>query len=345
MFFCIGFNQLPFEPTSNQVIYVENEYNEKTNRFIQSNYEDICTLFQNHGWEFCYLPYYSRELYADTIVNYYAPYTTKKVVCDMRNDFLLQYMKNPSNRANVPPSLLYYSSHFTEEDACVYRGISLEDEMSFENDNFSSILKKIEHDITPQNTRFRCIHPRRIDFGSILENSIVEAENIDTETIKLLKEFEEQANRLKKRGISTYILEQIINKPPLLSKLVITSDFRIVLPDYNNREIELTPLVKAVYLLFLRHPEGIIFKHLTDYRDELKEIYKQIKGDRWIVTQISSINDVTNTLKNSINEKCARIKGAFISQFDERLANYYIISGERGEPKRIILPQDLIIWE
>ena len=38
MFFKIEFNQLPFQPAKQQVIYIENEYNEKINRFIQTNY-------------------------------------------------------------------------------------------------------------------------------------------------------------------------------------------------------------------------------------------------------------------------------------------------------------------
>ena len=48
---------------------------------------------------------------------------------------------------------------------------------------------------------------------------------------------------------------------------------------------------------------------------------------------------------NSINEKCARIRGAFISQFDESLAKHYYINGKRGEVKKIALPHDLVIWE
>jgi hypothetical protein len=38
-------------------------------------------------------------------------------------------------------------------------------------------------------------------------------------------------------------------------------------------EIKMEPLTKAVYLLFLNHPEGILFKHLPDYRQELANIY------------------------------------------------------------------------
>lgn len=48
---------------------------------------------------------------------------------------------------------------------------------------------------------------------------------------------------------------------------------------------------------------------------------------------------------NSINEKCARIRAAFIKEFDHHLAKYYVVTGERGEAKKITLPRDLVIWE
>lgn len=60
---------------------------------------------------------------------------------------------------------------------------------------------------------------------------------------------------------------------------------------------------------------------------------------------IQSIDDVTNPLLNSINEKCARIRKVFLDVLGTDLAAYYYIKGERGELKKIALPQDLIIWE
>ena len=57
-----------------------------------------------------------------------------------------------------------------------------------------------------------------------------------------------------------------------LSRLVITKDYRFVLADYG-KEVELQPVHKAVYLLFLAHPEGIEFKRLADYRAELTRYY------------------------------------------------------------------------
>lgn len=58
-----------------------------------------------------------------------------------------------------------------------------------------------------------------------------------------------------------------------LSRLLITKDYRFYLMDYGNRELELQPVHKAVYLLFLAHPEGIEFKRLGEYREELTRYY------------------------------------------------------------------------
>ena len=345
MFFKIEFNQLPFQPAKQQVIYIENEYNEKINRFIQTNYEAIGNHFRQQGWEFCYLPYLAKELTSAGATGYYAPYSESAAECDFKSDFLLQFMANPQNEGKVPPSLVYYSDAFAEEDACIFRGISLDDESFFDTKNLSAVLEAILDDISDNNPAshicFRVVSEDEWDYDF---DDYVKAEIPDKETRNLLKELEWRIKDLKQRGVSAYVLERLINKPEKLSRLVITADYRILLPDYNNIEIQMTPLVKAVYLLFLRHPEGIVFKHLMDYRDELKEIYKKIKGDRWIISQRRSIEDVTDPMKNSINEKCARVREAFVTRFDERLAHHYIITGERGEPKRITLPQDLIGW-
>jgi TonB-dependent SusC/RagA subfamily outer membrane receptor len=147
------------------------------------------------------------------------------------------------------------------------------------------------------------------------------------------------------RGVNSYWIECLINDHGKLSKLVITRDYRIVLPDYNNMEISMTPIVKAVYLLFLRHPEGINYKDLVDYRDELTSIYVDIKGAPLDAKMEQSVVRATNPLDNSINEKVARIREAFVTRFDEHLATNYIVHGGRGEAKRIPLHRELVEWQ
>ena len=129
-----------------------------------------------------------------------------------------------------------------------------------------------------------------------------------------------------------------------LSKLTITKDCSIILSDYNQ-EVKLEPIVKAVYLLFLNHPEGIAFKCLPDYRKELADLYQKIKPYGLTDRAIRSIEDVTNPLLNSINEKCSRIRAAFLPLVDASLLDQYIIIGKSGEEKKITLPRDLVVWE
>lgn len=130
-----------------------------------------------------------------------------------------------------------------------------------------------------------------------------------------------------------------------LSRLTITKDYAIILSDYDNREIKMEPLVKAVYLLYLKHPEGIAFKQLPDYRQELIDIYNDLRPLGLNQRSLQSIEDVTNPLLNSINEKCSRIRAVFLTEVDASLADQYYIVGKSGEQKRIALPRDLVIWE
>ena len=109
-----------------------------------------------------------------------------------------------------------------------------------------------------------------------------------------------------------------------ISRLSIAKDGTVLLTDYR-KEIKMEPIVKATYLLFLKHPEGITFKCLPDYRQELADIYQKIKPFGLTERAIRSIEDVTNPLLNSINEKCSRIRAAFQAEVDASLLDQYII--------------------
>ena len=139
-----------------------------------------------------------------------------------------------------------------------------------------------------------------------------------------------------------------------LSRLVITSDYRFVLADYDQ-EVELQPVHKAVYLLFLAHPEGIEFKRLAEYRGELTGYYLKTARlmDREKIEE--GVDHLVNPLDNAINEKCSRIKKAFLELMDEYTASYYFISSHTKKHiggrvwyerlKVITLPRELVVSE
>ena len=140
-----------------------------------------------------------------------------------------------------------------------------------------------------------------------------------------------------------------------LSRLQITPDYRFLLVDYGNREIDLQPVHKAVYLLFLAHPEGIEFKRLGEYRAELTRYYQKTAPGLDPQKLEESIDHLVNPLDNAINEKCSRIKKVFMDMMDEYSASYYIISGHTQRRiagsnrvwferlKIITLPRNLVI--
>ena len=139
-----------------------------------------------------------------------------------------------------------------------------------------------------------------------------------------------------------------------LSRLVITEDYRFLLTDYQ-KEVELQPVHKAVYLLFLAHPEGIEFKRLGDYREELTRYYMATAKMMDKEKIVEGVDHLVNPLDNAINEKCSRIKKVFLDMMDEYAANYYIISGHTQKRfagsnriwyerlKVITLPRELVV--
>ena len=192
-----------------------------------------------------------------------------------------------------------------------------------------------------------------------MEESHVQPEAIASELKRLVEQLQTAGRTdLLLKALGAPLLEELRIEAarPHLSRLLITADFRFILTDYDHMEMELQPVHKAVYLLFLAHPEGIEFKRLGDYRAELTRYY--MATARWMDRQKieESVNHLTNPLDNAINEKCSRIKKAFSDVMDEYRASYYIISSHTKKHvngsariwyerlKVITLPRELVVF-
>lgn len=161
----------------------------------------------------------------------------------------------------------------------------------------------------------------------------------------LLDEVKEKVRKLKAYGVEDAEIMAAMNEEELFPQLVVTEDYKVVLVDGANTDVKMEPLVKAVYLLFLSHPEGIVLKCLPDFRKELTQIYLLLRPAGLTDRVLQSIEDVTNPTLNSINEKCARIRKAFSRLLPKSVARYYSISGKRGEVKKIDLVRANVIWK
>ena len=185
-------------------------------------------------------------------------------------------------------------------------------------------------------------------------------EEIANELSQLVKKLVDGGrNDLLLRAIGVPLLEKLRIEAARarLSRLLITKDYRFLLIDYDNREVVMNPVHKAVYLLFLNHPEGIEFKKLCDYRDELQGYYMATAKLMDKQTISESVDMLVDPLNNSINEKCSRIKSVFLSMMDIYTANFYIVSSHTQKHvegsnkiwyerlKVITLPRNMVVWE
>ena len=185
-------------------------------------------------------------------------------------------------------------------------------------------------------------------------------EEIAAELSQLVEELKAAGrNDLLLRAIGVPLLEDLRIEAARrsLSRLLITKDYRFILVDDGNRTVELTPVHKAVYLLFLNHPEGIEFKQLRDFHEELMDYYMAVTRNMDKQAIEESVEMLINPLNNSINEKCSRIKKTFLSMMDPYRANYYIVSSHTQKHvagsskiwyerlKVITLPRELVIRE
>ena len=169
-------------------------------------------------------------------------------------------------------------------------------------------------------------------------------ESFDAEMQNALKEAEEMIKGLLLKGCPTELILSWLNQNVKLSKLRITKQYKILLVDYD-KEIKMGPLPKTVFLFFLRHPEGVMFSHLQDYKQELREIYGRVCTNDDLEKMEQSISRLTDPFDNSICEKCAAVKKAFVMNVSDTVAKNYYINGSQGEKKSISLDRNLVEWE
>lgn len=128
------------------------------------------------------------------------------------------------------------------------------------------------------------------------------------------------------------------------STLVVNSRLQIVLPDYNEMVVKMSPVTKTIYILFLRHPEGIVLKELADFRSEIEDIYCLVQPGRTISLMNETIDNLLDVTSGRIVQIISRIKHVFCSLIlDQSLASKYIVAGKRGERFSIALRTDKIV--
>lgn len=185
------------------------------------------------------------------------------------------------------------------------------------------------------------------------ERKAIIYDELDDETKVKVKEIEQKFKDLKDNGqflLLLPILKKLMNQYTeelnldSISKIFIDSEYRITLPYFNNMEVKMSNLTKAIYLLFYENPKGIDLYELPNYRNQLQKLYYEISTFENLDKMNRSIDDVLNINTKAIYTHISRVKAAFLTLMDYEIAKNYIISSAyHGDSFRfipIIKPQD-----
>lgn len=114
--------------------------------------------------------------------------------------------------------------------------------------------------------------------------------------------------------------------------LYIDNNYNIILPEHGNINIKLDPLPKSLYILFLRHPEGFLLKHIAQYATELEVIYRVVSARRNNTVIKRIITEITNPTNNMLHKNLSIIRAAFIKALGlEEAQNYIPVHCKRSE--------------
>ncbi len=142
-------------------------------------------------------------------------------------------------------------------------------------------------------------------------------------------------------GIRNEFIFQAEEHPEEPTPLIIDEKGRVLLPDFDL-EIRLTPLFKTLYLFLLTKPEGVSVVQLSDFKDDMVRIYKKLKPSVTTSKAKLSIDNLTHPLGDGFNPTKTHINKIITNLLNDPLADFYRISGEKGEPYYVKIPKALV---
>ena len=309
---------------------------------------------------------------------------------ELRSSYLLGYMSHIENKEKIAPSFLYAPTKEGDEWIFQGLTIDLIDKEGLAiNEWFNDAIYDIEEELKPTtHYDFHKLEERELPeisrtpseskveysstpnlwdkikkkgckFGkSILEEeesreTVVE-DSLDEIRSKDIRDnfeaIERHVESLRLLGISINAIYEFLAKYETISRLYITDDLRIFLPDYSNKEVKMPPLYKAAYLTFIyNRKKGIVLQRLEECHHDLLSFYrKTLNRQELSPRQLDSINKLESSYKEeegSIHTVLSRIKTAFNGVVDKHLAQHYYIVGKPGKTYNIANNDVIIEWE
>ena len=160
---------------------------------------------------------------------------------------------------------------------------------------------------------------------------------------ELVRLYRAVRDRMAELGMDPDRFEPPVQREPEV--LRITGRYRIFLPERGGEELRLRPLVKTVFIFFLKHPEGIAAKGIGAFRSELLSIYSRITGREDAEAVAATVDRLVDVMENSFHENCSRLNTRLAACFPEGTLDQYQVRGARSGLRRIALEPMYVRWE
>ncbi len=198
------------------------------------------------------------------------------------------------------------------------------------------------------------------DYEDSSENELLEVEVEEAiEFRRIESEYERDVKDLRARIVAfiakyhqdpEQVMSTMLKGKVLLgqtpSRVLVNGDMKIVLPEYDEMEIEMPAMCRTLYILFMKYRkqgQGIVLRNMDEHSDEILDIYGLVKpgANEQLVKQ--TIDNLCYPGSESLNQTISRINRCIRNVITDReLAKQYIVSGERGKTYSINLAPDYL---
>lgn len=128
-------------------------------------------------------------------------------------------------------------------------------------------------------------------------------------------------------------------------ELYIDKDYRIHMGGPAGEPIPFRPLVRAVFILFLKHPEGILLKDRARFQKELEDIYQAIAPNVDAEDRRRRVRKLTNLEDNAFCENLSVLNATLERILPVSQVHDFKVQGNNGYPRRIPLSPLLVHWD
>ena len=129
--------------------------------------------------------------------------------------------------------------------------------------------------------------------------------------------------------------------------LLVNGDMKIVLPEYDEMELKMPAMCRALYILFMKlrreGKAGIVLKDICDYREDLANIYSLVKpGAREDLVK-QYIDRICDGWTDSLNQTISKINRCIKNYItSEKMRRLYCIMGTPGKEYGIAIDPELL---